>query len=506
MDSNSKRIAKNTLFLYVRMAILMLITFFTSRILLDKLGVDDFGIYNVVGGVTVLLGFFSSSLTNASQRFLAMELGKNDIKKANAVFNQHLILYLFITFVVIILAESIGLWFVHTQLNFPPDRVFAAICVFHFTVASFSLTLLGIVFNSCIIAHEKMNVYAVVSVLGGVANLIVVYLLSICSVDRLILYGFLMFLVTLVTQAFYTIYCLRNFAECRLRWIWDQKLLKDTGALVGWNMIGTAVYAINDSGVNILMNMFFGPAINAARALSFQVSAAVGSFSSNFYTSVRPQLIKSYSGGEYDYMMKLFYNSSKYSYYLLWVICLPVMFSIRELLDIWLVEVPHYADIFTIWVLIHGLIGVFNNPIWTIALAVGQLKYYILIGSGVLLLIFPISYIALKCGAAPVSVFIIMIAVRSVYLLVVLRIISNYIPVTRHEYWKKVLFPISKTTVISLVMVAGLYILMPKDIVGTISYCILAALITVGCIWLVGVTREERLIIQNVIYNKILRK
>lgn len=157
-------------------------------------------------------------------------------------------------------------------------------------------------------------------------------------------------------------------------------------------------------------------------------------------------------------------------------------------------------------VLIHGLIGVFNNPIWTIALAVGQLKYYILIGSGVLLLIFPISYIALKCGAAPVSVFIIMIAVRSVYLLVVLRIISNYIPVTRHEYWKKVLFPISKTTVISLVMAAGLYILMPKDIVGTISYCILAALITVGCIWLVGVTREERLIIQNVIYNKILRK
>lgn len=506
MDSNSKRIARNTAFLYVRMVILMLITVFTSRILLDKLGVDDFGIYNVVGGVTVLFGFFSSSLTNASQRFLSIELGKNDVGQANAVFNQHLILYGLITIGVFLLAETIGLWFVYTQLNIPPGRLSAAICVYHFTVASFALTLLGIVFNSCIIAHEEMNVYAMVSVFSGAANLGVAYLLSVAAVDRLILYGFLMFLITLVTQGFYMIYCFRKFVECRLRWIWDRKIMKETSAVVGWNMVGTAVYALNDSGVNILINIFFGPAVNAARALSYQVSAAVGNFATNFYTSVRPQLIKSYAVGDWDYLMKLFYNSTKYSFFLLWIICLPVMFSIRELLDIWLVEVPRYADIFTVWVLIHALVNVFNNPVWTIALAVGRLKRYILIGNGVLLLIFPFSYIAFKYGVSPVSVFIIMVVLRFIYVWITLCIISRYISLKWHEYWIKVLFPTMKTIGISLVIAAVLYFVMPNNVIGTFSYCILTVMITMGCIWLVGVTEDERLIIRNFVYNKVIRK
>ena len=504
MDLKSKRIAKNTFYLYIRMAILMLVNVFTSRILLDKLGVDDYGIYNVVGGITALFGFFSSSLTNASLRFLAVELGKNNIPQANAVFNQHLQLYALVILFIVVVSETIGIWFVGNKLNIDPSRIYAATCVFHFTVASFCITLLGIVFNACIVAHEAMNVYAIVSIFDGFAKLGIAYLISISSMDRLIFYGALMFVVTFLAQTLYASYCFIKFPECRLRWIWDRQIMKKTGALVSWNMLGTAVYAVNDSGVNILMNLFFGPAINAARALSYQVSAAIGNFSNNFYTSVRPQLMKSYAAKDNEYMLKLFYSSGKYSFFLLWVVCIPILFCSKELLAIWLVEVPEYAGVFTIWILIYGLVNTLNNPIWTIALASGELKKYILIGSGVFLLIFPLSYIALKLGASPISVFVIMVGVRLVYLYVVLRIISSYIYITRHDYLKKVIYPIVKSVVVSLVVIGGVYCIMPvTDLLHTIVFCILAVVIAGSCVWLMGTTRGERIVIIDMVKRRI---
>ena len=271
-------------------------------------------------------------------------------------------------------------------------------------------------------------------------------------------------------------------------------------------MIGTAVYAINDSGVNILMNLFFGSVVNAARALSGQVSGAVGSFSSNFYTSVQPPLIKAYASGDCSYMMKLFYNSSKYSFYLLWIICLPVMFSINELLSIWLTEVPEYVDVFTIWILLYSMVTTLNNPIWTISLAVGKLKWYILIGSGVFLLVFPISYAVLRLGYSPVSVFMIMVAVRSVYLIVVLRIISSYIPLTYRGYMNGVVYPILKSTVLSTVVAAPLYYVMPTTVIGTFSYCFLTAFTTIVCISMVGVTAGERAIVRDFLKNKLCKR
>lgn len=488
------------------MAVLMLISIFTSRVLLEKLGVDDFGIYNVVGGVAVLFAFFSSSLTNASQRFLTIELGRNDLKKANVVFNQHLIVYLLIAGGIFLLAETVGLWFVYNKLVIPPDRLFAAVCVYHFTVISLCLTLLGIVFNSCIIAHEAMDVFSFLGIFQGVAKLGVVYLLTISLTDKLIAYGFLMLVVTLLVQVFYMLYCFKHYEECKLRWVWNKTVLKETSTLVGWNMIGTAVYAINDSGVNILMNLFFGPVVNATRALSGQVSGAVGSFSSNFYISVQPPLTKAYASGDYNYMMKLFYNSSKYSFYFLWIICLPVMFSINELLSIWLTEVPEYVGVFTIWILLYSMVTTLNNPIWTISLAVGKLKWYILIGSGVFLMVFPISYAVLKLGYSPVSVFMVMVAVRSVYLIVVLRIISSYIPLTYRGYMNGVVYPILKSTVLSTAVAAPLYYVMPATVIGTFSYCFLVALATIVCIGMVGVTAGERTVVRNFLKNKLCKK
>lgn len=505
-SQNSKRIAKNTLYLYIRMAVLMGISLFTSRIVLDKLGVEDFGIYNVVGGVAVMFTFFTSSLTNASQRFLTIELGRQDLQKANAVFNQHLILYAFIVGAVILLAETIGLWFVYNELKIPSDRLFAAVCAYQFTMASLCITLLGIVFNSVIIAHENMAMFSFLGIFEGISRLVIVYFLNMSGGDKLILYGFLMFLVTVLLQVFYMFYCFRYYRECKLRLVWNRDLLKETNAIVGWNMAGTAVYAINDSGINILLNLFFGPVVNAARALSFQVSGAIGNFTTNFFTSVRPQMMKSYAAGDYEYMMTLFYNSSKYSFYLLWMLCLPIAFVCRELLGLWLVDVPEYADTFTLWVLAYSLINSLNNPVWTIALATGKLKRYILIGSGVFLLIFPLSYLVLKCGCSPVSVFVVMVAVRLVYLYVVLRIIKAYIPLTCKEYMVKVVKPIIKVVALSTTIAFVLYYVMPISVVAILSFCIIVVFISLGCIWMLGVTDNERCVITDFVSKKMNKR
>lgn len=506
MESRSKRIVKNTLFLYFRMAFLMLITLYTSRVLLDKLGIEDFGIYNVVGGIAMMFTFFSSSLANVTQRFLNIELGRNNIRGASDIFNQHLFLYISLSIIVIIFAESIGLWFINYKLVIPIERQFAAICVFQFSILSLCVTLIGIVFNSVIIAHEDMKIYSYISVFEGIAKLIVAYVISISVFDRLIFYGLLLFLITIFIQSFYAIYCIKNFTECKLYFIWDKVLLKNTSAIVGWNIIGTAVYAINDSGINVLLNIFFGPIVNAARAISFQISSAVSNLAVNFFTSVRPQIVKSYASGDFEYLVKLFFNSSRYSFYLLWFLCLPVMFSIDTILNFWLKEVPDFTGIFTIWVLIYSLINVLNNPVWSIALAVGKLKNYILIGSSIFLLIFPLSYIALKMGASPISVFIIMCIVRTLYLIKVLDIIREYINFTFYDYLIYVIKPILKVICLSVVLVWSIKCINTGTVISFIIFIFISFLIILFTIYMFGITKEENKVLKNILYRKILNK
>lgn len=506
MDNNSKRIAKNTFYLYARMLFLMFITLFTSRVVLDKLGIEDFGIYNVVGGLAMMFTFFSSSLANVTQRFLNIELGRSDIKQASNIFNQHLLLYIILAICVIVFAEIIGLWFIYNKMVIPIERQFAAICVFQFTVISLCVTLIGIVFNSVIIAHENMKIYSYVSMFEGIVKLLVAYIISISVFDRLILYGLLLLLTAIAVQGYYAIYCFKKYEECNIHFIWDKKILKETSSLISWNMAGTAVYAINDSGINVLLNLFFGPIVNAARAISYQMNSAVNSFATSFFTAVRPQIFKSYSAGDYEYLLKLFYNSSRYSYYLLWLLCLPIMFSIDLILNIWLKEVPDYTNIFAIWILIYSLINVLNNPIWTIALAIGKLKKYIGIGSGIFLMIFPISYFALKIGSSPVCVFIIMCVIRFLYLIAVLIIIRQNINFSFKDYCINVVKPILAVTCISLFMVwliKGIYI---HTILSFIFFVILSWIIILLSIGLVGVSKSERVYIINICKTKIFKK
>lgn len=503
ISDNNKRIAKNTLLLYMRMLFLMVINFYTSRVVLDKLGIENFGIYNVVGGVAVMFVFFRSSLSNATQRFLNVELGRGNIDNAQKVFAQHFTLYAFIATLVLIVGETIGLWFVYNKLVIPADRLTAALWVYHFTLISLGVTLIGIVYNSEIIAHEDMKIYSYISIFEGVAKLVIAYVISISYFDKLIVYGFLLMLLSLAVQCFYVIYCSRRYTECHARFMWNKKLLKETSSIVGWNTVGTAVYAINESGLNILLNLFFGPAVNAARAVSYQISNAINGFASNFFVAVRPQIFKSYAVGDNDYLLKLFYNSSKFSFFLLWLFCLPLCFSINPILNIWLTQVPEYADIFTIWVLAYSIVNMQNEPIWAIALAVGKIKRFTLIGNSVFILAFPLSYIALKLGCSPVSVFAIMFFMRAFYIIVVLNIIKKYVDFSFLLYFKKVIRPIFFVSIASLAAVSTVYIIMPQTLPLTFVFICLSVLITCSCIWFIGLSKNERIYCVSELKNRI---
>lgn len=506
LSSNNKRIAKNTLFLYVRMLFLMFISLYTSRVVLDKLGVEDFGIFNVVGGLAAMFTFFSSSLSNATQRFLNIELGQDNLNGAKNVFSQYFLFYCIIAIVVIVAAETIGLWFVWNKLVIPPDRVVAAVCVYQFTVLSLCITLIGIVFNSEIVVHENMRIYSYIGIFEGVAKLAVAFLISVSPFDRLIVYGLLLLITTLAVQGYYAYYGLKHYEECQIRFIWDRVLLKKTSSIVGWNMISTAVEAVNDSGVNVLLNIFFGPTVNAARAVSYQVSSAVNSFVVNFFTAVRPQLMKSYASGDRESLIKLFFNSTKFSFMLLWVLCLPIFFSIDTILHMWLTEVPEYTNTFTLWILAYSLVIVFNNPVWPIVLAIGDLKRYVPYESCVSLMIFPLSYVALRSGCSPVIVFVIMFGVKCCYVVVVLTIINRYIHFSGYKYLRNVILPIVKVVSASSFIAYGLSKILPATLPYIILLVFLIVSLALAVIWIFGITHRQRRYLITFLKSKLSKK
>lgn len=503
VTSNNQRIAKNTLFLYFRMMFIMLITLYTSRVVLDKLGIVDYGINNVVGGLAGMFTFFSSSLANASQRFLNIELGKNDIIGAKRVFNQHLVIYLCFIGGVLLLAETIGLWFVLNKLVIPQDRLVASLWVYQLTIVSLCVTLLGIIFNSLIIAHEDMKIYSYVGIFEGIAKLAIAFMISIVASDRLIWYSILLLLISITTQFLYAFHCFKHYLECRLDLRWEKKAFKETLPIVSWNLIGTAVYAINHQGTNLLLNVYFGPVVNAARAISLQINNAISNFGTSFYTSVRPQITKSYAAGDFEYMNKLFFYSSKYSVLLMWMLCLPIMLNIDQILSIWLVDVPEYTNVFTIWILAYSIVDILNNPIWSIALSIGKLKRYIMIGSSVFLSAFPISYLCLEIGASPTSVFVVLFIVRVVYLLVVIKIIRSYISFSIKEYFNKVIVKILGVVLVSGLMSYVLSLFISQTFMGLVLnmfQCLFCVILTT---WILGLNVSERLQLLMLIKNKI---
>ena len=496
-SANSKRIAKNTLMLYFRMLLVMATTLYTSRVVLNSLGIEDYGIYNVIGGMTIMFGFFQSSLSNATQRYLNVALGQKDKIEASHVFSLSQLIYFCFSIVTVIIAELIGLWLIYHKLTIPPDRLCPALWVFHTTIISLFFTINGIVYNSVLIANENMKAYAYLGIIEAVLKLLIALALNMAAIDKLKLYAVLYMLVTISVQAFYAITCLRKYEESHFRYYWDKTTFKEMAGFIGWNGIGTSAWSLNHQGINILYNIFFGPIVNAANGIATQVNGAVTKFSMNFYTAVQPQIVKSYAAGDYQYFRSLIHNSSRYSFYLMLLLSLPIMFRIDYILQLWLGTVPENANSFVIWILIYSLINTLTNPFWMAIQAVGKLKNYIIIGSAVFFLAFPISYICFKFQMPAITALQVLAIIRIIYLFTILQITNSYVKIGISGYITHTLLPIAKVAIASTSIIYFITNFFPQSFIGLLITLLISTIVQAISIYYLGLRKEEKKLISK---------
>ena len=440
--SNNKRIAKNTAMLYIRMLLTMAVSLYTSRIILNTLGVEDFGIYNVVGGFVTMFGFLNSAMASATQRFLSFEIGRKDLKQLHNVFSMSVNIHLLIAFIILILAETIGLWFLNTQLTIPPERLIAAKWVYQFSILALIVNMLSVPYNAAIIAHERMNIFAWVSIIEVSLKLLIVFMLQWFGFDKLKFYAILVFTVALFIRMIYGIYCSRNFEESRFRIYWDRQLFKTLASYAGWNLWGNIASVVMGQGINVLLNIFFGPVVNAARGIAFQVRAAMNSFMQSFQMAMNPQIIKSYASGDRKYMHQLVFQGAKYSFFLLFMLSLPVLLETEYILKLWLKTVPEHTTVFTRLVLINILIDSISGPLMTAAQASGKIKLYQGVVGGLLIFNLPVSYLFLKLDFPPEITLYVSIGISIIALFSRLKIISPLVNLNILDYLKEVVFKI----------------------------------------------------------------
>lgn len=399
---SNKRIARNTLMLYFRMLLSMAVTLYTSRVVLNVLGVEDFGIYNVVGGIIIMLGFLNNAMTASTQRFLIYEIGTGDTAQLKKVFRMSVTIHIVIAAFVLVLAESLGIWFLNYFLKIPPNRLYAAHWVYQLSVFSFVITVLSVPYNALIIAHEKMKTFAFIGIIEVFMKLGIVFVLVLFTFDKLILYALLLFFISVIIRVIYGVYCSRQFEESRnYSFSWDKELFKSMGNFAGWNLLGVSAGIAYNQGVNILLNIFFGATVNAARGIAFQVQSAVYSFVTNFQVAVNPSITKLYAQGDSKASFKLVFSSSKFSFYLLLLLSMPLLLETRTILTWWLKIVPDYTVVFTRLVLVDILVGSISGSIQSLVQATGNIKKYQILVSGILLLNLPTSYVFLKLGYSP---------------------------------------------------------------------------------------------------------
>lgn len=399
--TNNKTIAKNTLFLYFRMMFTMVISLFTSRIILQKLGVDDYGIYQAVGGVVGFLSFINGALSTGSSRFLTYALGEGNVEKLKRTFSTTLNIHILIAILIVIAAETIGLWFLYHKMVIAPDRLSAAVYTYHLSILTAVFTLTQVPYNATIVAHEKMSIYAYMSIFEVSAKLLICYLLTIGNFDRLMMYATLLLGVQVGCMCFYRFYCTHHFEEARFSFSFDKKIFKKIAGFSGWSMFANASIALNSQGVLILLNMFFAPAVVAARAISLQVNMAANQFVSNFRQAANPQIVKKYAAGDYEGSKHLLLESTKYSYYMMYLIALPVCLLAYPMLKLWLGVVPDYTVPFLQLVIVQSLFQVFDTSFYTALYAKGRLRENALTSPTLGFMIFPITYLFFKLGYSP---------------------------------------------------------------------------------------------------------
>ena len=505
LSADNKRIAKNTLLLYVRQLLTMLVSLYTSRVILQTLGVTDFGIYNVVGGVVGMFSFLTGTLCSATQRYLAYDLANGDAKRLRETFGLVLLTYIIMAIITVILSESFAVWFLNTKMTIPTDRIYAANWVLQFAILTFVVNIFSTPYLSVVIAHEQMDVYAYVSIADVVLKLLIVFLLQVFFFDKLILYSILMFCSSMLITLCYAFYCHRNYKESHFQFFYDKARFVEMTAFAWWNMIGALAKVLRSQGINVLLNLFFNPAINAARGIAYQVNNAIISFANNFYTAVKPQIIKSHAIGEDSHMRQLIISSSKLAFYLLLLISLPIALNTNYILSLWLVSPPEYTSLFVQLVLLNALAEVFSLPLVAGLQATGNIKYLQLSVSLLYLLNIPISYVFLRLGYPPETPMIVSLSLVVVCMLPRLLLCKHYYGLSIKQYTLDVL--VRGWTIVILCYIIGTHL--PWTGVDSIIALVISSIslwiITLALILILGLSSQERNMVMDIISRRFGR-
>lgn len=491
-NTNSKRIVKNTIVLYIRMIVVMFITLYSSRIVLQALGIDDFGLYNVIGGVVALLGFLKTSLTSSTQRFLSYEIGTGNEVKLKVVFNNSMTAHLLISLIIVLLAETVGLWFLNAKINIPVGRELAANVIYQLSIFSTVVSMITVPYNAVVISHEKMTYFAIVGVIEAVLKLGLALLLLVLFSDRLILYGIFMALITIIVLIAYWGYSRYKFVEARFRLSYDKKLFKEIFSFSGWTILGQmAVVGVN-CGTNILVNMFYSVAVNAAMGIAQQVNGAITGLTSNFQTAFQPQITKSYAAKDYTYLTTLINYSSKISFFLLFIATLPIMLNIDYILNIWLTTVPEYTSSFCILFLIASIFNAFSTPLWISVFATGKIKNYQIAVSAVFFSDLVFVYILFSLGFSPVTCMIVKVIINFIVIFVRLQFASNNVSgFNAINYLRFALIPCIYTALLTMVLISP-FIYYSTTLIHKIGATFLAIVVSIASAYYIGLKKEER--------------
>ena len=500
---NNKRIAKNTIYLYLRMLLTMSVGIYTSRIVLKTLGVSDFGVYNVMGGVIGMLGYVNTLLAGGTSRFLTIGLGEGNPAKLKLTFSTTFVLTMLTAGLVIVLGETIGLWFVNNYLNIAENRMEAANWVYQCALISSALTITQSPFTASVISHEKMSIYAYMSILDALMKLGIVYMLLAFDFDKLKLYAFLMLVVNFIDIVIYRTYCIRKFAECAFSLKFDTDTFKKMFNFSGWNMLGSLSAVLMNQGVSIILNIFFGTVINAAKGVSNQVNNIVQQLYSNFQLAARPQIMKYYAQRQYDEMFKLMTNASKYCAFLLLCIIVPLLINIRGLLHIWLVEVPDYSVAFIRLTLIYLLFRSIDEPLTAGIHAVGKMKLPNLTTAVINLLVFPITWIVCKMGGSPITANIIFVIDAPIILSIDLWMLNRFINFPVLKFLKNSVLPVISALTVSMILPLIVYSLTPTGIVSCLVNSAVSFICVTICIYFLFLPAHIKEKVNHTIINKI---
>lgn len=492
MSLNDKRIAKNTILLYFRMIIMMMVSLYTSRVVLNALGESDYGIYNVVGGIVSMFIVLSGSLTNAISRFITYEIGTNNIKRLQRIFSTSVNIQIIISVVIFVLCEIIGVWFLNFRMNIPMSRMQAANIVLQCSIITFIVNLISVPYNSVIIAHEKMNVFAYISIFEAIMKLTIAYLICISPYDRLITYATLLFILSLILRFIYGIYCNHHFDEARYHFVLDRPLLKEMFSFAGWNMFGSTAYILNTQGVSMLMNIHFGVVTNAARAIAVQVDTAVSQFVNSFMTAINPQITKSYASGDFDYLYQLISRGAKYSFFIMYLLIVPIILEADSILKIWLKQVPEDTTVFLRLVLCGSLSPLLSNTMYTAIMATGKIKRYQIIVTSVAILVFPLTWLAYIAGCPAYVTYIIYAILYFILNFIRIATLKKMINFPSQIFYTTVLSRILAFSVIAFIIPTIIVYIIPPSFLRLIIVCITSILWSIFSIYFIGLDKNER--------------